>query len=113
MYLLTVIYLVCDYCDTRNDAYLLLFFNHYNEKIDAFQMNEEQLMKLFGQFGPLASVKIMWPRTEEEKSRNRNCGFVAFMKRKDGDKALSALKGLSESNTKMMQWSVLVRSGLY
>lgn len=56
-------------------------------------MNEEQLMKLFGQFGPLASVKIMWPRTEEEKSRNRNCGFVAFMKRKDGDKALSALKG--------------------
>ncbi|XP_046851921.1 U2 snRNP-associated SURP motif-containing protein-like [Xenia sp. Carnegie-2017] len=57
------------------------------------EMNEEQLMKLFGQFGPLASVKIMWPRTEEEKSRNRNCGFVAFMKRKDGDKAISALKG--------------------
>jgi RNA recognition motif-containing protein len=60
-------------------------------------MNEEQLMKLFGQYGPLASVKIMWPRTEEEKSRNRNCGFVAFMKRKDGDKALIALKGLFES----------------
>ncbi|CAB4020463.1 U2 snRNP-associated SURP motif-containing -like, partial [Paramuricea clavata] len=57
------------------------------------EMNEEQLMKLFGQYGPLASVKIMWPRTEEEKSRNRNCGFVAFMKRKDGDKALIALKG--------------------
>ena len=73
-------------------------------------MNEEQLMKLFGQFGPLASVKIMWPRTEEEKSRNRNCGFVAFMKRKDGDKALSALKGLCESNTKIVLWSVLVRS---
>lgn len=58
-------------------------------------------MKLFGEFGPLASVKIMWPRTEEEKSRNRNCGFVAYMKRKDGDKALAALKGtvLLRNNT--------------
>jgi U2-associated protein SR140 len=50
-------------------------------------------MKLFGQYRPLASVKIMWPRTEEEKSSNRNCGFVAFMKRKDGNKALIAVKG--------------------
>jgi U2-associated protein SR140 len=50
-------------------------------------------MKLFGQYRPLASVKIMWPRTEEEKSPNRNCGFVAFMKRKDGNKALIAVKG--------------------
>ena len=57
------------------------------------QMNEEMLMRLFGKYGPLASVKIMWPRTEEEKSRNRNCGFVAYMRRKDGEKALTALKG--------------------
>lgn len=50
-------------------------------------------MKLFGKYGPLASVKIMWPRTEEEKSRNRNCGFVAYMRRKDGDKAIKDLSG--------------------
>ena len=50
-------------------------------------------MRLFGKYGPLASVKIMWPRTEEEKARNRNCGFVAYMRRKDGEKALNALKG--------------------
>ena len=50
-------------------------------------------MRLFGKYGPLASVKIMWPRTEEEKARNRNCGFVAYMRRKDGEKALTALKG--------------------
>jgi len=56
-------------------------------------MNEEMLMKLFGKYGPLASVKIMWPRTEEEKSRNRNCGFVAYMRRKDGDKAIKDLGG--------------------
>ena len=50
-------------------------------------------MKLFGKYGPLASVKIMWPRTDEEKSRNRNCGFVAYMLRKDGEKALKSLNG--------------------
>jgi len=58
-------------------------------------MTEEMLMRLFGKYGPLASVKIMWPRTEEEKARNRNCGFVAYMRRKDGEKALNALKGLT------------------
>ena len=56
-------------------------------------MNEENLCQLFGKFGPLASVKVMWPRTEEERARNRNCGFVAFMKREDGEKALEHFKG--------------------
>ena len=58
------------------------------------QMNEENLCQLFGKFGPLASVKVMWPRTEEERARNRNCGFVAFMKREDGEKALEHFKGM-------------------
>ena len=57
-------------------------------------MTEEQLCKLFGQYGPLASVKIMWPRTDEEKARNRNCGFVAYMNRCDGEKALKELVGM-------------------
>ena len=33
-------------------------------------------MKEFGAFGPIASVKIMWPRTQEEIERQRNCGSV-------------------------------------
>lgn len=49
---------------------------------------------MFGKFGPLASVKVMWPRTEEERAKNRNCGFVAFMKRPDAEKALEHFKGL-------------------
>lgn len=57
------------------------------------QMTEDILCKEFGCFGPLASVKIMWPRTEEEKSRGRMCGFVAFMQRPDGEKAIRALNG--------------------
>ncbi|CAO1333336.1 unnamed protein product [Diamesa tonsa] len=50
-------------------------------------------MELFGKYGPLASVKIMWPRSEEEKSRGRNCGFVAFMSRKDAERGLRGLCG--------------------
>lgn len=57
------------------------------------KMTEQQLMETFGRFGPLASVKVMWPRTEEERARNRNCGFVAFMSRKDGERALKYLSG--------------------
>ena len=58
------------------------------------QMNEEMLCQQFGKFGALASVKVMWPRTEEERARNKNCGFVAYMKREDAEKALDTMKGL-------------------
>ena len=36
----------------------------------------------------------MWPRTDEEKLRNRNCGFVAFMNRRDGERALEDIEGI-------------------
>lgn len=65
-----------------------LYLGNLNPKI-----TEQQLMELFGKFGALASVKIMWPRSEEEKSRGRNCGFVAFMARKDAERALRGLTG--------------------
>jgi len=60
------------------------------------QMTEIQLCEIFGKYGPLASVKVMWPRSDEEKARGRNCGFVAYMNRKDGERALSALQGLKD-----------------
>lgn len=60
------------------------------------QMNEEMLCKEFGRYGPLASVKIMWPRTEEERCRTSNRAFVAFMTRKDAEKALAALDGTAQ-----------------
>jgi len=58
-------------------------------------MTEVQLCEIFGKYGPLASVKVMWPRSDEEKARGRNCGFVAYMNRKDGERALNALQGWS------------------
>ncbi|KAM7369845.1 hypothetical protein PAMP_011135 [Pampus punctatissimus] len=65
------------------------------------QMNEEMLCQEFGRYGPLASVKIMWPRTEEERARERNCGFVAFMNRRDAERALKNLNGKMIMNFEM------------
>ncbi|XP_072401929.1 U2 snRNP-associated SURP motif-containing protein [Diabrotica undecimpunctata] len=65
-----------------------LYLGNLNPKI-----TEQQLLELFGRFGPLASIKIMWPRSDEEKARGRNCGFVAYMSRKDGERALKSLSG--------------------
>lgn len=42
-------------------------------------VDEEVLKREFVRFGPIASVKIMWPRDEDQRRRGRNCGFVAFM----------------------------------
>lgn len=44
-------------------------------------VDEDVLLREFGRFGPVASVKIMWPRDEDQRRRGRNCGFVAFMVR--------------------------------
>ncbi|KAG1969943.1 U2 snRNP-associated SURP motif-containing protein [Pimephales promelas] len=65
------------------------------------QMNEEMLCQEFGRYGPLASVKIMWPRTDEERARERNCGFVAFMTRRDAERALKNLNGKMIMNFEM------------
>lgn len=43
-------------------------------------VNEDMLMEVFGRYGPLASVKIMWPRYEDSY-KTHNSGFVAFMVR--------------------------------
>lgn len=58
------------------------------------QVDENFLLRTFGRFGPIASVKIMWPRTEEERRRQRNCGFVAFMNRGDAQAAKDDMQGL-------------------
>lgn len=74
--------------DTGDPNTTNIYLGNLNPK-----MTEQQLMEIFGKYGPLASVKIMWPRSDEERSRNRNCGFVAFMNRKDGERAIKSLNG--------------------
>jgi len=57
------------------------------------QLTEDFLCREFGKYGAIASVKIMWPRSQEEKDRNRNTGFVSFMTRKDAESAFRAMDG--------------------
>lgn len=64
-----------DHCTTN------LYLTSINSRI-----TEHDLMLHFGEFGPLASVKIMWPRGED-RTRITNCGFVAFMSRKASKRA--------------------------
>lgn len=40
--------------------------------------------------GELYSVKIMWPRTAEERARQRLTGFVCFYRRQDAEDAMEA-----------------------
>ena len=69
------------------------------------RLSEAALTEMFGKFGPLASVKIMYPRTEDEKNRGKHCGFVAYMSRRDGERALAALAGKSIEGFEMrMGW---------
>ncbi|CAN1140433.1 Protein RRC1 [Linum perenne] len=58
------------------------------------QVDENFLLRTFGRFGPVASVKIMWPRTDEERRRERNCGFVAFMNRAEAQAAKDEMQGV-------------------
>jgi U2-associated protein SR140 len=72
--------------DSQRDNYLPpsneeLTTNLYIGNINP-NVTEERLYDLFRRYGEINSIKIMWPRTEEERVRRRNCGFISFMKRK-------------------------------
>lgn len=56
-------------------------------------VTETGLCHEFAKYGPIASVKIMWPRTQEEKDKGNNCGFVSFMTRQDANEAIKNLDG--------------------
>ncbi|KAJ2002474.1 hypothetical protein H4R26_003585 [Coemansia thaxteri] len=57
------------------------------------RVDEQTLCMAFAKFGPIGSIKIMWPRTPEEHTRQRNSGFVSFMDRESAAKAFRAMNG--------------------
>lgn len=87
--------------DNGDPATTNLYVGNVNPSV-----NENDLCDIFGKYGPLASIKIMWPRTEEERARNRNSGFVAYMSRLDAERALRALNGfqLRGYDMKLGKW---------
>uniref|UniRef100_A0A7S2XVM5 CID domain-containing protein n=1 Tax=Attheya septentrionalis TaxID=420275 RepID=A0A7S2XVM5_9STRA len=57
----------------------------------------------------------MWPRTEEERARNRNTGFVCFMERDDAQDAMDAFCDSDPMNTgrrMMLRWGKNVKKSV-
>jgi len=75
-------------------------------------VTEEMLYKDFAAFGRINSIKIMWPRTEEERRRSRNCGFVSFTNRHDAEKAKNTMDGREILGVDLrIGWSKAVKIG--
>lgn len=74
--------------DNNNPNTTNLYVGNINPTV-----TETGLCQEFGKYGPIASVKIMWPRTQEEKDKRNNCGFVSFMTRHDANEAIKNLDG--------------------
>lgn len=72
----------------KREMFANLFLNNLSPEV-----TEEFLCKKFGAFGPIHSIKIMYPRSEEEKRRNRISGFVCFENKEDAEIAKDTLNG--------------------
>lgn len=58
------------------------------------------LQESFSPFGKVYSIKIMWPRTDEERARKRNCGFVSYWKREAAVNAKRAMQDVDVEGKK-------------
>lgn len=67
-------------------------------------IGEDDLREVFKAYGPISSVKVMWPRTEKELQRDSHHGFVNFVRRQDAENALAKL-------TNALVWGVKLRFG--
>ena len=58
-------------------------------------MSEELLESEFSKFGPIHSVKVMWPRSEAEKQKGSLTGFVCFRSRRCAEEARQKMQGFN------------------
>jgi len=69
------------------------------------ETKKPDLKQLFGRFGPIDSLKIYEPRSEEERLRKGTIGFVSFLQRADAEAALDALNGKFTWGTRLvLRW---------
>ncbi|EER14227.1 amino acid transporter, putative [Perkinsus marinus ATCC 50983] len=57
-----------------------------------FGVTEDMLIKEYGIYGSITSVKIMYPRTDEERSRGYVPAFIAFSSRDEAQAAKDAME---------------------
>lgn len=56
-------------------------------------VDEHVLLAEFGRFGPIGSIKIIWPRGDRPIGAG-NTGFVSFMLREDAETAMRTMGGI-------------------
>jgi U2-associated protein SR140 len=57
-------------------------------------VDEDVVKRAFAKYGPIGSVKIMWPREDEDvRLRTQLSGFVAFMTRSSAERAREEMDG--------------------
>lgn len=75
-------------------------------------IDEQMFGEYFSRYGPIASVKIMWPR-QEDQSRFKQpgyAGFVSYMSRKDAELAVKELDGSDwQGHALKLDWGKRVR----
>ncbi|GAW83187.1 U2 snRNP-associated SURP motif-containing protein [Plasmodium gonderi] len=77
------------------------------------EVTEEYICQRFGKFGKVNSVKIMYPRTDEDKKKARISGFVCFENRDDAENARDALDGVEMfGNIVKVGWSKAIPKNL-
>ena len=75
----------------------------------ATTLDEHTLKLAFGKFGPIASIKIMWPREDDQRTSGRMSGFVAYMARQSAEEALDKMQGMVLHNLELrLGWSKAV-----
>ena len=75
----------------------------------ATTLDEHTLKLAFGKYGPIASIKIMWPRDDDQRTCGRRSGFVAYMARQSAEEALEKMQGMVLHNQELrLGWSKAV-----
>ena len=68
-------------------------------------IDEEGLFRVFSTCGPVASIRIMWPRQQDDKTWPTNKGFVAYMRRESAEKAFAELNGFVLADSELhVEW---------
>ncbi len=44
------------------------------------EVTEDMLLKIYSKYGEIESIKLMQPRSEEERKRKRSCAFIKYYK---------------------------------
>ncbi|KAK4054169.1 hypothetical protein OIV83_001195 [Microbotryomycetes sp. JL201] len=77
-------------------------------------VTEQALGMFFAEYGPVGSVKIMWPRADNipfnaRGGKSHLGGFVAFLRRPDAERAMQELEGAEwGGNTLRLGWGKAV-----